>query len=148
MIASEISSEAIKLQLIKIIFARNPLSFPKELMDTLVYITAAAVILSKLLDCYTTRIRINGEIEKERNAFARSLMRKIGITPTIWLFFVLTIILVALALWLLFYVYPTFLHKTLFIIVAVIISVLQLGVAHSNYYNRPNKVTRFLHRRK
>jgi hypothetical protein len=52
-------------------------------MDTLVWITAVYIVLTKCLDCLTT-VRFVRTAEVETNAFASCLMRRFGFVRAVW----------------------------------------------------------------
>ena len=52
-------------------------------MDTLVWITAVYIVLTKYLDCWTT-VRFVRTADVETNAFACCLMRRFGFVRAVW----------------------------------------------------------------
>lgn len=113
-------------------------------MDILIYLTAALLILSKGLDCYTTWLRIGGNIQNEQNTLAARAMFSIGINRTIIGVFLLVVVVVVFSTWSVFKFYPEWWYKLLFVITGLLITAVQLAVAHCNYYRRPNFITRFI----
>lgn len=113
-------------------------------MDLLIYLTAALLLVSKFLDCYTTRVRIGGNIDREENPLANRIMKSININETIWLFFLIAAIIICFSTWLLFQLNAGIFYKIAFILTGLFITVVQFAVAHSNYYKRRNIITRYI----
>lgn len=110
-------------------------------LDAMVYLSALVVVITKLLDCWSTWIRI-GAVRDEMNGLARVLMEKIGIWETITVIFVIEIVVVAISLWMLYLFFDSVLVKLLFIFTASFIALVQLSVAHNNYTKRPNVISK------
>ncbi|MGB7070228.1 MAG: hypothetical protein WBD22_12105 [Pyrinomonadaceae bacterium] len=111
------------------------------MIDGLVFIVAFLILFTKFLDCHSTALRITA-IDHERNNFARTLMRKLGILQTIWAIFVLVVFVVTVSLILLFYVYETNVFKIVFIMTGMFVALVQSAIAYANYIRRPNFITR------
>lgn len=116
------------------------------LLNALICLSSLLVIVSKFLDCYTTD-RVVREIRQERNPLARWLMQRLGMRFTIWGIFVLTVLLVIAALYMLYGDDPSILYKLAYIAIALFSSGAQAAVAHTNATGRLNVFTRFLLRR-
>lgn len=114
-------------------------------MDWLVYIVSVLLIVSKLLDCISTSVRIY-EYREERNPLARYFMKWMGIQAVIWGIFGLTVIVVGGWLYLLHYWLTGFYWKLFYCIVGAFVSLVQFAVAHTNTTGRRNPVTRLLGR--
>jgi len=112
-------------------------------MKICIYIVSFLIILSKYLDCYTTSIQIKS-ISQERNPLAKRIMKHFGVHTTIWVIFVLSIIIVSVSVWLLFTYYDSTIYKTLFIIIGLLVSIAQFAVAHTNKTKRLNIFTKLL----
>ncbi|MEP6262012.1 MAG: hypothetical protein ABJ092_10575 [Gillisia sp.] len=113
-------------------------------MDIMIYITAALLIVSKFLYCYTTRVRIGGNIDLENNQLAHRIMKAISINETIWLFFLIAVVIIGLSTFLLFRMNAGFLYQLAFVIIGLLITLVQFAVAHNNYYRKGNMITGFL----
>lgn len=110
-------------------------------LDATVYLSALVVVTTKLLDCWSTWIRI-GAVKDEMNGLARVLMEKIGIWETITVIFVIEIVVVAISLWMLYLFFNSVLVKLPFIFTASFVASVQLAVAQSNYTKRPNVISK------
>ena len=112
-------------------------------MNYFLLFSSISIIITKFLDCYTTHIMIK-DVSQERNQFARNLMYRFGKTKVIWGFFLFTIVIVISSHWMLLNYYFQTLWIWCYVIVAAIISVFQLAVAHTNYSRRYNIYTKWL----
>lgn len=117
-----------------------------DMINYLVFSVALLVIVSKFLDCYTTSTQIRS-INQERNPFAQKLMKKFGIQTTIWSIFVISLIIVAVSIWLLFSYFDSGFQKAVYIVIALLISIIQFAVAHTNKTKKLNYFTRYLIRK-
>ncbi|PIE87897.1 MAG: hypothetical protein CSA04_04670 [Bacteroidetes bacterium] len=115
-------------------------------MDIFVFIISITIVVSKFFDCWTTSTQIK-DPNQERNPIARYLFVRYGSQKVIWGIFGLTIGIVGITLWLLFLFYNTNLYKLLYGIIGIIVTMIQLAVAHTNKTKKPNFVTRFLIKR-
>ncbi len=113
------------------------------LMNFMVGTISLFIILSKFLDCWTTSTQITNP-NQERNPFARKLFRRFGNQTVIWVIFTLSIMIVALSLWILFEYYNTTFHKSLYIFIGLIITLTQFAVAHTNKSRKLNFFTKIL----
>ncbi len=113
------------------------------MINYLIFVTMGLLILSKFFDCVSTSIRIQN-IEHERNGFARKIMHKIGIKTTIWLIFVLVVIIVSLVGYK--SLEKTFIHKIFVIVLGLLIAGIQFAVAHTNMTGKSNFIVRLLYK--
>lgn len=113
-------------------------------MGTTIWGVSFFLIISKFLDCLSTSIRI-GSVEHEQNRFARKTMELLGIQTTIWLVFLLSILIVVVST---FYVLNRYslLFSLSFIVLGIFIGIVQLAVARNNYFRKQNLITKFLFR--
>lgn len=109
-------------------------------MSAIVILVASLIVGSKILDCWSTWIRIKG-IENEQNPFVRALMARIGIGPAIWSVLIIETVIVLFSTWALLEYFDYFIWKLLFVFVGGVVVIVQLAVAHSNYYGRQNHLT-------
>jgi hypothetical protein len=109
-------------------------------MNAIVIIVAGLILASKVLDCWSTWIRIKG-IENEQNPIARGVMSVIGIGPAILIILLIEIVLVLFAAWILFEYFDQLVSKLLFVVVGLLVTVMQVAAAHANYLGRPNQLT-------
>ena len=116
-------------------------------MYTLIYISTALVVISKFLDCLTTARSIR-TLAMERNPMARRLMIRYGTKNAIWGIFAVAIAMTALTLWLLKTYYDTLFYRIVFVVIALMISLVQFAVAWTNYTGRVNRITSLLLRLK
>ncbi len=115
------------------------------LLDILIFLVSLAIIAFKYLDCITISSQI-ASLSQERNPFARFLMKKLGIGAVIWGVFVLSIIIVGLALWLVFTLYNYLVYKIFYITIGSVVTIAQFSVAHSNKSGKLDFITRILSR--
>lgn len=109
-------------------------------MNALVILVASLIVGTKILDCWSTWIKIKG-IESEQNPLARGLMSRIGARPAIGVILLIEIVSVLFATWMLFEFFDQFASKLLFVVVGIVLTVVQTAVAHANYFGRPNLFT-------
>lgn len=68
-------------------------------------------------------------------------MSRIGIGPAIGTILIIETVVVLLSTWILFEYFDHFVSKLSFVAVGLLVTVVQLAVAHSNYHGRQNHVT-------
>ena len=112
-------------------------------MNLVIWFVSILIIGSKFLDCYTTSTQITS-LRQEKNPRARKMMQRFGIQTTIWTVFGLTILIVVLSVWLLFSCFNALFYQVIYVILGIVISWMQLAVAHSNHTKRLNAFTRYL----
>jgi len=113
-------------------------------MDTLIVCTAAALVVTKALDCLTT-LRGIRSAAAETNAIARSLMQRIGIRRAVALIFVLALgCIYAAAAYALYS--EQVVWRAGFVVIGLAISIVQAAVAHTNHTGRDNPITRRVRR--
>lgn len=110
-------------------------------MTIWIYIVSAALALTKLADVVSTLQRIK-HAGHESNPIARRLMFRLGTTTTIWLVFVLALIIIVVTGLGALRSGPAL--QAAFLVAGVAISIIQLAVAHSNWTRRDNLVTRMV----
>src|SRR5690606_23056 len=115
-------------------------------MDILIYLSAALLLITKFLDCYSTQVRIGGNFANEQNPLAQKIMGTRGIDETIWLFFLIAAVIIGLSTFMLFRMNAGILYQIAFIVIGLLISAIQFAVAHNNYYGRSNMITRSIRR--
>lgn len=116
------------------------------MIEIAVYISAALMIVSKFLDCWTTLKKIKSPYQ-EKNPIARKLMLQLGTKTVILLIFLLSVIIVVTALLPVRFYDSTIFYQVAFVVIGLIISYVQFSVAHTNHTKRSNQVTRFLLKR-
>lgn len=108
-------------------------------MTTVVFIVIGFLIITKLLDVLST-LRLLRDPMMETNPIARRLMLRFGMKGTVWLIFIVAIILVAtsgvIAL------YEGVVYQVAFILVGIFISVIQFAVAYTNWTGADTFITR------
>jgi hypothetical protein len=112
-------------------------------MNFLLLVVSCLIILSKFFDCYTTACQIR-QIHQERNPIAQKIMQKIGIQSTIWLIFIVTILIVATSHILLLYCYSSIILKLFYVLLGLFIATVQFSVAYTNSTKRLNFITKNL----
>ncbi len=98
------------------------------------------IIISKFLDCYTTSIQIRS-IAQKKNPIAVKIMQKLGIQSTIWLIFILSILIVLISQSLLIFYFDSTIYKITYILLGLFISLVQFAVSHTNSTKRLNYIT-------
>ncbi len=113
------------------------------ILTLLSLIVMVLLILTKLYDCLTT---IKGIERKgcncESNPFARILMDKIGIKATVWLIFLLVVLIAVFAEAISLFIGKVALF--LYIIVGLFVSIVQYGVAHKNLTEKENLISKMV----
>ena len=114
-------------------------------MTATLIIFSSLIIITKFADCYTTAKHIGSNPGFESNQLARFLMNRFGIQNTIWIIFFVTVVIVVVSF---IYVleYDSLVYNIIFIVFAVIISVIQLFVAINNHTGKQNFLTKLIHR--
>jgi hypothetical protein len=114
-----------------------------DLLTIFTLVASGAIIITKWFDCQTTAQRISG-IGMEQNPIARVLMRRFGISGTIWGIFVFVILYVtALQSYILLFNPPTYI-KAGYLFYGAIVATVQCATALNNHQGRPNAITRVL----
>ncbi len=116
-------------------------------MLLLTYITSALIILTKLLDAWTT-VRGIRYPEQERNQLVSRWMKKYGINTTIFIVMLVVILIVSISQYRIVCCMHTIWVMVSYIIIGLFLSYANLAVAHSNYFQRHNAFTRWLSRQK
>ena len=110
-------------------------------MTTPIIIVILLLVISKLLDVLTTLAKIRS-VNVESNPIARGLMQKMGIRNSVWLIFLVSLIIIliagAAALSL------GSLYQIFFVLSGFFVSIIQFAVAHSNWSGKGNLITRYL----
>lgn len=112
-------------------------------IDILVVVISGLMVYSKYLDCKTTLKHLRHP-NQEGNPLARSLFIRFGSHEIIWIIFGVTILIVAISLWLLYAFYNTVFYKSWYILVGLIISIVQFAVAQTNNTQQLNFITKRL----
>ena len=111
-------------------------------MYILVIITSVLLIITKLYDCISTVLRING-LMHESNPFARRLMLRYGVKTTVWLVFVVTTVIVLFSHGFVWWKQSA-LYYGLYIGIGLVISLVQFAVARANMSGSDNAITRLV----
>lgn len=112
-------------------------------MDLLIALIAIEIIASKFLLSYISAYRPEGPYE-EKNPVLRWLLNRLRISHDEWLSFFCTILLVGVAVFLLNSFYNAAPFQFLFVFTGFFTTILNLGAAHSSYFQRTNFITRRL----
>ena len=107
-------------------------------MNSLIYLTTALLVLTKLLDVLSTLGRITHP-DIETNPLARPVMQKIGVKAASWLVFAVAVAIIACSGFAA--LYGPFFYQVLFILLGIAISVIQAAVALNNHTGRTNQIT-------
>lgn len=109
-------------------------------MDLIIALVSIDIIASKLLESYIASKRLH-EISRRRNLVIGKLLQKKGVENDIWLSFLSTVMLVALAVFLLNGFYSATSFQLLYIFTGLFTITLNLGSAHSSYFGKKNFIT-------
>lgn len=117
----------------------------KMILTLLSLIVMVFLILTKLYDCLTT---IKG-IERmgcncESNPFARYLMNIVGMRTTVWLIFLLVVLIAVFAEAISLFIGKVALF--LYIILGIFVSIVQYGVAHKNSTGKDNSISKMVYK--
>ena len=108
-------------------------------MTISIWTVAILLVSTKILDVLTTLFRINNAHD-ENNPFAQRLMNILGIHKTIFIVFIIAMMIIAAT------TYEALTTKSyfqiVFVIIGIFISIVQGAVAHSNWYGVENIVTK------
>jgi hypothetical protein len=112
-------------------------------MDLITTLVALEVIASKFLLSYIASFSSATSYE-ENNPILRFVFRKLRVDDDQWISFFCTVLLVGISLYLLSTVYTAPAYAAMFIMAGFYTTVLNLGAAHSSYFQRNNFITRRL----
>ena len=105
-------------------------------MILLILIFSELIIVTKFADCFTTSVNICNNPNLERNPIARILMKKFGIQNSIRIIFLFTIIItitITISAFISVIDEDSMLYNILFIVIALIISIVQILAALHNH---------------
>ena len=109
-------------------------------MTVLVPLTAALLVLTKLLDGWTT-LRLIGCPRQETNPRARRWMERFGVRQTVWAVVVLALAIIATSTVAVAVIDRTWVDVS-YVALGLAVAAIQGAVAHTNYTGRWNVVTR------
>ncbi|WP_029037383.1 hypothetical protein [Salinimicrobium xinjiangense] len=112
-------------------------------MDLLIVLIALEIIASKFLVSYISFYRQEGAYE-EKNPLLKWFLNRLHIKHDEWLSFFCSILLVGLAVFILNSFYNAVAYQYLFIFSGLFTTILNLGAAHSSYFQKTNFITRRL----
>lgn len=112
-------------------------------MDLLITLVALEIIASKFLASYISSYRTVGAYQ-ERNPVVRFALNKLKLDQDEWLSFFCTILLTGMCLYLLNSFYSERAFQSLFVVAGFYTTALNLGTAHSSYFQKNNFITRRL----
>lgn len=112
-------------------------------MDLLIALIALEIIASKFLVSYISSNRIDTSYE-EKNPILKFVFRRLRLEHDEWLSFFCNILLTGISVYLLKNFYTAVPYQALFIFVGFYTTILNLGAAHSNYFQKTNFITRRL----
>jgi hypothetical protein len=104
-----------------------------------VYLVIALLVLTKLCDVASTLQGLKHPYG-ETNPIARKTMLRVGTTKAVWVVFGLAFIIIGLAGWAA--INGGNIMRALFIVAGVAISIVQGSVAHYNWTDRDNVITK------
>lgn len=112
-------------------------------MDLLIALIAIEIIASKFLTSYISSHRSHAAYE-EKNPVLRFFLNRFKLEHDEWLSFFCTILLTGISVYLLNTFYQATAYQVLFILAGFYTTILNLGAAHSSYFQRTNFITRRL----
>jgi hypothetical protein len=102
------------------------------------------IVFSKFFDCYTTHKGINRiGVHGEKNELVRGFMIRFGYVKTIWIVFLIVILIVSFVTVYLIK-YSGIVETTAFVMFSIFISIAHFGLAINNHQGRRNWVTKRL----
>ena len=114
------------------------------MLNLLFFSVAIILALSKLPDLHSTLVRIR-YVNQERNPVARFLMKKTGIKSGLYILTAIYMVIVVLTTYIAWSDIVPF-SKIYFIVMGLIISAFNLGVAHHNYTGEDNFFTKVINK--
>ncbi len=112
-------------------------------MDLLLTLIAIEIIASKFLASYIFSYSSHGSYE-EKNPLLRFVFNRIECEHDEWLSFFCTILLTGFSVYLIGSFFPVIAYQALFIMTGFYVTILNLGAAHSSYFQKNNFITRKL----
>lgn len=112
-------------------------------MDLIIVLISFDIVASKFLDSYITSYRAI-DLYEERNPVLRKLLSLLKVENDVWLSFFFTILMVGTAVFFLNTYYAAPPYQLLFVVTGLFTTTLNLGSAHSAYFQRKNFITRRL----
>ena len=112
-------------------------------MQWLILITAIGLLLTKLADVISTLRHIRST-HHESNRMVRHIMQRMGVTPTIWLVFGISVIIIVVSTYV---ALSSHLFIQIgFVIYGIVIVLIQAAVAHNNWTHQENAITQVISR--
>lgn len=112
-------------------------------MDLLVALIAVEILASKFLSSYISSHRSNIGYE-EKNPVLRFVFNRLKLEHDEWLSFFCTIFITGICVLLMNSYYTAPVYQGLFVLAGFYTLILNLGAAHSSYFQRTNFITRRL----
>ena len=112
-------------------------------MKLLILIFSVLIIVTKFPDCFTTSVNICSNPNLERNPIARILMKKFGIENSIRIIFLFTVI-ITISAFNSVIDEDSMLYNILFIVIALIISIVQILAAMHNHTKKESILNRVI----
>jgi|GEM_PF-5819964 hypothetical protein len=112
-------------------------------MDLITALIALEIIASKFLLSYISSYRPASPYE-ENNPLLRLIFKKLKMQDDEWVSFFFTVLLTGICLYLLSSVYIAPAFAAMFVLAGFYTTALNLGAAHSSYFQRNNFITRRL----
>jgi len=110
-------------------------------MNYLIFLASLILVLTKLVDILSTLQKIS-EIREEANPLARRFMSRIGHRKAIWIVFLLAIGIIVVST--VIALRGGLVMQILFLIAAILISLIQGAVALSNWQGKDNFITKYV----
>ncbi|WP_029034723.1 hypothetical protein [Salinimicrobium terrae] len=112
-------------------------------MDLLLALVAFEIIASKFLVSYISSYGPAGSYE-EKNPLLRTVFKRLKLQHDVWLSFFCTVLLTAVIIFMLTSAYTATVYQLVFVLAGFYTTVLNLGAAHSVYFQKNNFITRRL----
>ena len=103
-----------------------------------VFFVIGCLIITKLMDVLST-LRLLRDPMMETNPIARKLMHRLGMKGTVWLIFIVAIILIVTSG--VISLYAGVVYQSAFILLGLFISVIQFAVAYTNWTGTDSFIT-------
>lgn len=106
-------------------------------MQIAVYFTMLLLMITKLMDVFTTLVRIKSP-NQEKNPAARYVIKRFGTATTVWGVFALSLLIIVPTG--IFALRMSEYYKIMYTLLGFLISIIQLEVARSNWTGNLNPV--------
>ena len=112
-------------------------------MDILIALAISLLIISKLLDMWTTYKRIQS-VQQEQNPLGRKMMHRWGVGNTIIIIGLVSMLIIVPTGYMSWQLKPYSILFGFNISMCLLLSLIQFAVAHSNWFGKDNIIVRWM----